>query len=255
MVGAVPGTRPDSGAKASDAPKKDEPKATSARGTKPRGARASGAATRAKATGKTSAKAPRAKATGARRTAKATGAKPARARRPARDGRTEEVARSYFAAVASRDPDAMAEHWHPEGIEDFVPLGIYRGPEEVRSLFRELFAAVPDMEMVVDRVTADEQGAAVQWRMSGNFTGTPFQGIEATGRRVDLRGADCLEIRDGKIVRNTVYYDGAEFARTIGLLPGRDSGAERAMLTAFNAATRLRHAVGERLAARQAAGR
>lgn len=170
--------------------------------------------------------------------------KPARPRRSARVKAVEEAARGYFAAASARDPDAMAGFWHPEGIEDIVPLGVFRGPEGVRTLFRETFAAVPDMEFVVERVTADHEVAAVQWRSSGTFTGAPFQGIEPTGRRLELRGTDCLEIdEDGKILRNTAVYDGAAFARGIGMLPRQDSGAERAMRTGFNALTKLRKSI------------
>jgi len=57
-----------------------------------------------------------------------------------------------------------------------------------------------------------------------------------------------MQIEDGLIVRNTVYYDGAAFARGVGMLPAQDSGAEKAMYTAFNAATRLRRAIRERTA-------
>ena len=156
----------------------------------------------------------------------------------------EAAARSYFEAIAARDPAAAASHWHDEGINDLVPLGVFRGSEAVRGLFREMFASMPDMTMVVDRVTADHQGAAVQWRLAGTFNGASFQGIEPTGRRVELRGTDCLEIDEqGKVRRNTGYYDGAAFARAIGMLPPQDSGVERAMRTGFNAVTKLRAAV------------
>jgi len=160
----------------------------------------------------------------------------------------EKVAKSYFKAAAERDPDAMAEHWHPDGVDDLVPVGVFRGPEEVRRLFGEVFAAMPDAEMVVDRIVADGKAAAVQWRMTGTFDGTTFNGIEPNGRRIELRGIDCLEIEDGKITRNTAVYDGAAFARAIGMLPPRDSGGERAMIAAFNAATKVRAAVRERMA-------
>ncbi|MEA2471820.1 MAG: hypothetical protein QOE38_2819 [Thermoleophilaceae bacterium] len=43
-----------------------------------------------------------------------------------------------------------------------------------------------------------------------------------------------------KVVTNTVYYDGVEFARQIGMLPARDSAGDRAMLAAFNGATKLK---------------
>jgi steroid delta-isomerase-like uncharacterized protein len=170
--------------------------------------------------------------------------KPAKPRRSARVKAVEEAARKYFDAVAARDPEAMAACWHPDGVEDIIPLGVFRGPEAVRMLFSELFRAMPDFEFKVTRITADHEVAAVQWRSTGTFTGARFQGIEPTGRRVELRGTDCLEIDDeGKITRNTAAYDGAAFARGIGMLPPENSGAEKAMRGAFNAVTKLRQAV------------
>lgn len=170
--------------------------------------------------------------------------KPAKPRRSARVKAVEEAGRSYFDAVAARDPEAMAACWHQDGVEDIIPLGVFRGPEAVRALFTELFTAMPDFEMTVTRITADHEVAAVQWRGTGNFTGGPFQGFEPTGRRVELRGTDCLEIdEDGKITRNTAAYDGLAFARGIGMLPAENSGAEKAMRGAFNAVTKLRKAV------------
>lgn len=159
----------------------------------------------------------------------------------------EEVARSYFEALGARDPDAAAGHWHDEGIQDVTPLRVFRGIEEIRGFLRSTVAAMPDGELVVDRVTAGERVVAVEWRAGGTFSGAPFAGIDPTGRRVDLRGVDCVEVEDGKIVRNTAYYDGATFARAVGLLPPQESGAERAMLSAFNGATKLRAIVRERL--------
>jgi hypothetical protein len=44
---------------------------------------------------------------------------------------------------------------------------------------------------------------------------------------------------DGKLDANTVYYDGAEFARQIGMLPPRVSVADRGLSRAFNARMRL----------------
>lgn len=63
--------------------------------------------------------------------------------------------------------------------------------------------------------------------------------------RIELRGVDCVETAAGKIVHNTAYYDGAAFARAIGMLPPRDSGVERAMTTGFNALTKLRRTLKE----------
>jgi steroid delta-isomerase-like uncharacterized protein len=157
----------------------------------------------------------------------------------------ENHARSYFDALARRDVDGVVDHWKEDGVIDLVPLGILRGRDEIAAFFREMFAAFPDAETTVKRVAAGQNEVAVEWRIDAHFTGTPFQGVEATGRPIELRGVDVIEIADGKNVTNTAYYDGMAFARGAGLLPPLDSGAERAMKTAVNAATKLRRAVVE----------
>ncbi|MEA2401470.1 MAG: hypothetical protein QOK00_1873 [Thermoleophilaceae bacterium] len=172
------------------------------------------------------------------------GSKPQRPRITKRKA-LENHARAYFDALARRDADGMAEHWAEDGVVDLVPLGILRGRDEISAFFREMFAAFPDLETTVMRVVAGQNDVAVEWRMNGNFTGSPFQGVEATGRPVELRGVDMIEVADGKNVTNTAYYDGMAFARGAGLLPAQDSGAERAMKSAVNAATKLRRAVAE----------
>src|SRR5918997_968006 len=68
---------------------------------------------------------------------------------------------------------------------------------------RSYFAAVPALETTVTRVVAGERQAAVEWRMTGHFSGAPFQGVDATGRRVEMRGLDLFEIEDGEIVGNS----------------------------------------------------
>jgi steroid delta-isomerase-like uncharacterized protein len=158
----------------------------------------------------------------------------------------EEVARAAFEAVAAHDLDAILAQWSPEGVQDWVAVGVFRGHDEIRELFAGVFGATPDFQMIVERVIGDDETAWVQWRSSGTFTGTPFMGLEPTGRSVSLRGVDVMQIEDGVIVRNTVYYDGAAFARGVGMLPAQDSTAEKAMFAAFNATTKIRRAIQER---------
>ena len=157
----------------------------------------------------------------------------------------EETVRSYFDAVIARDPDAMAEHWAEDGIEEILPVGIFRGPEEVKGWFTELFTAVPDFDMTLDRVLAHENDVLVQWRATGTFSGGPLMGVDPTGRRIDVRGLDWIEVEGDKVVRNTAFSDGMALARGMGLLPAQDSAAEKAMFTAFNAFTKARGAVSD----------
>jgi steroid delta-isomerase-like uncharacterized protein len=182
--------------------------------------------------------------TGGRSAAGTTAADKPKPRRITKRKGVEEHARSYFDALARRDTQDMVAHFSPEGVEDIVPVGVLRGRDEIKAFFDDLFAALPDAETKVERLVADERHAAVEWRMNGRFTGGVFMDIEPTGRWIEVRGFDLLEIEDKQILSNTAYYDGASFARQVGMLPPEGSGADKAMKGAFNALTRLRQMIG-----------
>jgi len=151
-----------------------------------------------------------------------------------------EIALASVEGARARDPDRIVERAHTDDYaDDFVAIGEFRGRDAVREFFAEMFAAFPDFEFTVERVAADSDAVAVKWHAHATFSGGRFQGIEPTGSRVLIRGCDFFEIEDGRIRRNTIYYDGASFARQIGLLPTKDSLADRAMLRLFNAKVRL----------------
>jgi len=153
---------------------------------------------------------------------------------------TEAVARGVFAALSRRDLDAVSEYLRDDDVQEFVPLGVRTGSEQILQVFAELFAAMPDLRFDVEDVVVENDRACVRWRLRGTFEGCPFQGILATGRSVDIRGADAMiEVVEGRIAANTIFYDGASFAREIGLLPQRGSSGERLLITAFNLRTRL----------------
>ncbi len=168
-----------------------------------------------------------------------TEAKPKGRRFRRSDGDPAGVASTYFSAVGDRDLDAMAACWAPGGIDHVIPIGELDVPDGMRAFFGELFAAIPDSRLEVLDLVADDDKVAVRWRMTGTFCGGPFQGIAATGARLALEGIDLLTVEGGLIHRNEAYYDGTQFARQVGLLPARDSAAERGMTRAFNLRTRV----------------
>jgi steroid delta-isomerase-like uncharacterized protein len=154
------------------------------------------------------------------------------------------LARQLFGYLNARDLDGVAKHWHDDLLEDFIVLGPLHGVAAVRSFFEELFAAFPDFHIEIETLLGDDTTAFIAWRAKGAFTGSPFQGIDANGATIELRGVDRMEFANDKLVRNTVYYDGAGFMRSVGLLPAQSSGAENAMKLAFNAVTRVKKRIG-----------
>jgi steroid delta-isomerase-like uncharacterized protein len=159
---------------------------------------------------------------------------------PTESATAKDIVLASIQGAIERDPDRIVEHGHPEDyVDDFVAIGEFRGRDAVRDFFAEMFTAFPDFELTVERVVAEGDAVVVKWHAAATFTGGRFQGIEPTRARVLIRGCDFFEIEDGSIRRNTVFYDGTSFAREIGMLPVKDSPADRAMLRLFNAKVRL----------------
>jgi steroid delta-isomerase-like uncharacterized protein len=180
--------------------------------------------------------------------------KPARrkAPKPSPSDRARETFRILFEERDLSDPSRI---WSERSVDHFLAAGqSVVGPDALAAWFRELLTAVPDWKMEIQNTFDDsDRQAVVQWRGTGTFTGGTFLGIEANGRRIEIRGVDVFRFDDdGLVAENTVYYDGAEFARQLGMLPPRDSAADRLTLAAFNAKTRLAQRIKRRREAARA---
>ena len=70
-----------------------------------------------------------------------------------------------------------------------------------------------------------EQGDAFadEWTFVGTHTGpVPLPDgtqLPPTGKRVEIRGMELVQLRDGKIVVNTLYYDNMAVLAQLGLVP------------------------------------
>jgi steroid delta-isomerase-like uncharacterized protein len=159
-------------------------------------------------------------------------------------------AREIFSAIFDdRDLSDPYRYWTDESVDHFLAAGrSVRGAEALAQWFRDLFAAVPDWHLEIENTVDDgDRQVVVQWHATGTFSGAPFLGIEPNGATLDIHGCDVIRVDENdKVITNTVYYDGAEYARQLGMLPPRDSFADRAMTGAFNGLTKLRRRLRSR---------
>jgi predicted ester cyclase len=158
------------------------------------------------------------------------------------------VARAYFEAVASQDLDAMAACWEPGAPDVIHGVAELTVPEDLRAWFGNLFAAFPDFRFeILDVLTSGGEKAAVRWHATGGFDGSArFEGMVPNGARIDLEGCDVLTVREGRIVRNDAYLNGAEMARQLGALPPAGSTPERVLTGLLNVRTRVTRWVADR---------
>ena len=142
-----------------------------------------------------------------------------------------EFAERYVEAWNSHDADRI----EPLVIRDVVWLDPAlpepaRGLDEVKELMRSAWVAFPDLRFTSGPLWLDphEDSMSWAWRMEGTHDG-PLDppGFAPTGRRIDVDGIDVWDFEDGRIRRYRAYYDMADVARQLGVMPPPGSRGER----------------------------
>ena len=149
-----------------------------------------------------------------------------------------------FEQLNRHDTSGLRQLWSDDVVERF-PDRTCRSIDEVERYFKDTFAAVPDLRLEVVSIVEQGDDVFARWRLTGTHQG-PVQGIEGTGKPIEVDGIDHFVLRDGRIVSNFVIFDQMQYSRQVGILPAQDSAADKAMKAAFNAGTKLARKLRER---------
>jgi len=103
------------------------------------------------------------------------------------------------------------------------PDGLFEGRQAIREYWTNEKAAFPDSNVEMTQSIADGDIVMGEWTWTATNTG-PLQlpdGTElpATGKHVEVGGAEMVRFRDGKVVEHTLYFDNMGAFAQLGLLP------------------------------------
>jgi steroid delta-isomerase-like uncharacterized protein len=101
--------------------------------------------------------------------------------------------------------------------EDVTMAAVNRGKEELMAFGGAVLAAFPDFKMELTSGFTAGNWAGAEWIMSGTHKGD-LPGMPATNKTFSLRGASICEMHEGKIKRNSDYWDMVTFLKQIGLM-------------------------------------
>ena len=143
----------------------------------------------------------------------------------------ERLAREYLEAWNRHDSAAVAGFFSPGGRYDDCGAGeSAEGRAAIRDHVERVLEAFPDLSFELVRVAHGEDFSCAEWRCEMTHRGDLF-GLRPTGRRAVSAGIDIATLDDeGRFEHLASYYDGAAIMRDLGLLPGRGSRLERALL-------------------------
>lgn len=126
-------------------------------------------------------------------------------------------------AWSLHNPDAIDDVFTEDGVYEDVAAGaVMHGRDEIKTLLKGTFAAVPDFKVKITRWFSSKNMLACQWIISGTQTGD-FPEIPASGKSFSVRGASVALIENGKFKRWTDYYDMYTFLRQLGVVAAPDS--------------------------------
>ncbi|MHA3701797.1 ester cyclase [Jatrophihabitans sp. YIM 134969] len=90
------------------------------------------------------------------------------------------------------------------------------GPAGYQAFFGEMRTAFPDLHIDVETLVADDDQVAFAYTLSGTNNG-PFQGHDATGKTISVRGVQISRISDGKLIERWGSSDELGIMKQLGL--------------------------------------
>jgi steroid delta-isomerase-like uncharacterized protein len=130
----------------------------------------------------------------------------------------ERLYQNYVAAWSARDIEAVVSFFTDDCVYADVALGVLnRGKGEVRGFVQATITAIPDFKIEPKSVFATVDRLGSEWIMSGTQTGD-FPGLPATGKGFTVPVASIMQFQNGKIRRNTDYWNLASFLQQVGAM-------------------------------------
>lgn len=109
----------------------------------------------------------------------------------------------------------LQQDYHADAIvEDSMYPHPFVGREAIMTRKAAGIAAMPDMKITVTKRIVHGNSLTVEWVASGTHL-QDYPGLPATGRSFSIPGVTVVVRRDGKIVRESLYYDMAEVQRQL----------------------------------------
>lgn len=135
---------------------------------------------------------------------------------------TRELAERGFALYNSGDLDAFLDVYAENAVLR-APEVTVEGRAAIREFWAEQFVGFPDSHITADLWVEEGDTIVAEFTYTGTNTGPmgmpDGSTMPATGKRIEMKGMQLLQLHDGKIVRHAIYHDDMAAMIQLGLMP------------------------------------
>jgi steroid delta-isomerase-like uncharacterized protein len=128
----------------------------------------------------------------------------------------------YVELYNAGDLDACMELYAEDAVQRMHD-GTFEGPDAIRDRLARDLDAFANATYVVHSFVDEGDTFADEWTFTGTNTGAfrlpDGTEVPATGKPVEIKGMELVEVRDGKIVVDNLYYDFMAAVVQLGLVP------------------------------------
>jgi steroid delta-isomerase-like uncharacterized protein len=128
----------------------------------------------------------------------------------------------YVELYNAGDLDACMELYAEDAVQRMHD-GTFAGRSAIRERLARDLTACPDAAYTVGSFVEQGDSFADEWTFAGTQTG-PLSlpdgtQLPPTGKRLEIKGMELVQVHDGKIVIDNLYYDAMSVLAQVGLLP------------------------------------
>lgn len=120
--------------------------------------------------------------------------------------------------------ERLEEFFDPHFVNHLEPPDLaseLNAVERARLVFRQLFAAFPDLHVTIQQQVAEGDKVVTYKTFHGTHQGE-FMGVPPTGRTIEFAVIDILRLEQGKVVEHWAVQDRLALMQQVGLLPVPD---------------------------------
>jgi len=121
-------------------------------------------------------------------------------------------------AINSGTLEVLQEVMAPNVVDHDPAPDQGEGPDGFIQFFTMFRTAFPDLKVAVDHMVADEDNVAIAYTVTGTHRGD-FNGVDATGEHIEVRGMQIARFENGKIVERWGSSDELGILKQLGVSP------------------------------------